>query len=132
MHRIVSQIERDLSDADTQNVSKEIVLYVLSDKGKARDRTYHFQQFVSHLSKPYRKEVVLQAISYLVGSNANFLESAYEFIDDNGHSFEVEDQAIIAARETGLFEHPKTGRAVKDFRAKIYLTFRCKSQQCNR
>ncbi|MEO1432602.1 MAG: hypothetical protein AAFV71_26720 [Cyanobacteria bacterium J06633_8] len=88
-------------------------------------------QHLSHLTygslrkvvgKAYEHLDILAAIQYLCGNRTHLLEPKFELID-NGNYFDISDDEMIEARETGQLLHPETGKLIRDFEDKVFIYF---------
>jgi hypothetical protein len=66
---------------------------------------------------------IVRAVTLLSSTSIHALDTKLLFVDDDESEFEIEKSALAAARDSGLFIHPKTGIPVSDFEARIIPFF---------
>lgn len=73
--------------------------------------------------KPSSDTELLLAIQYLSGDAVGVLEMKFEFADESGEFFPVDDVTVAEARNTNVFYHPLTGEPVPNFQSAILVYF---------
>lgn len=74
------------------------------------------------VGKAYDNQDMLLAIQYLCGDRTHLLETKFELID-HGNYFDISDDEIIEARETGQLLHPESGELINDFEDNVFMYF---------
>jgi len=70
----------------------------------------------------YNESDFLLAIQYLCGARVKLLKPRFELIEDE-EVFELSNDEVKLAQETGLLIHPETGEQIKSFDSKVFMYF---------
>ena len=74
------------------------------------------------VGKSYDNRDLLTAVQYLCGDRTHLLEAKFELIDNDNY-FEISDDEMTEARETGQLLHPETGKLIRNFEDKVFIYF---------
>lgn len=119
--QIVEQIHQDWLQKPQLQICIAILDYLVHSSS----------QHISHITygslrkvvgKAYDNRDLLAAIQYLCGDRTHLLEAKFEFIDNENY-FDISDDEMIEARETGQLLHPETGKLIRDFEDKVFIYF---------
>ena len=119
------QIEEQIHQDWLQQPQSQICIAILDYLVRSNS------QHLSHITygslrkvvgKAYDNQDILAAIQYLCGDRTHLLEAKFELID-NGNYFDISDDEMSKARETGQLLHPETGKLIGDFEDKVFIYF---------
>lgn len=119
------QIEEQIHQDWLQQPQSEICIAILDYLVRSNSR------FISHITygslrkvvgKAYDNRDLLTAIQYLCGDRTHLLETKFELIDNDNY-FDISDDEMLEARETGQLLHPETGKLICDFEDKVFIYF---------
>ena len=82
-----------------------------------------YGSFHKIIGNEYDDSTILIAVQYLCGERTNLLNANFEIIDDDENCFEITDDDLHLARETGQLFHPENGELIHNFEEKVYIYF---------
>ncbi|BAY86933.1 hypothetical protein NIES267_64440 [Calothrix parasitica NIES-267] len=119
--QIVEQIHQDWLQKPQSQICIAIFNYLVGSNSQHLSHiTYGSLRKV--LGKAYDNQDLLAAIQYLCGDRTHLLETKFELIENDNY-FEISDDDMIEARETGQLLHPETGELINDFEDKVFIYF---------
>lgn len=119
--QIEEQIHQDWLQQPQSQICIAILDYLVHNNSqKISHITYGSLRKV--VGKAYDNQDMLAAIQYLCGDRTHLLETKFELID-HGNYFDISDDEIIEARETGQLLHPETGELIGDFEDNVFMYF---------
>mgnify|MGYP001791485957 CR=1 FL=1 len=119
------QIEEQIHQDWLQQPQSQICIAILDYLVRSNS------QHLSHITygslrkvvgKAYDNQEILAAIQYLCGDRTHLLEPKFELIDNDDY-FDISDDEMSKARETGQLLHPETGKLIGDFEDKVFIYF---------
>ena len=119
--QIIEQIHQDWLQLPQSQICIAILDYLVRSNSQHLSHiTYGSLQKV--VGKAYDNQDILAAIQYLCGNRTHLLEPKFELIE-NGNYFDISDDEIIEARETGQLLDPETGQLIRNFEDKVFIYF---------
>jgi len=119
--QIVEQIHQDWLQKPQSQICIAILDYLVRSNSQHLSHiTYGSLRKV--VGKAYDNPDLLAAIQYLCGDRTHLLQAKFELID-NGNYFDISDDEMIEARETGQLLHPETGKLIRNFEDKVFIYF---------
>lgn len=110
------------SEPNLKSACLNIFNYIV--KSQTNDLMHISFANISKISnKNLETEEILKIANYFVGDRVHLLEEAFEFIDDNEDSFDVNKKSLREALDSGSFLHPDTLEPVSDFPSKVFIYF---------
>jgi hypothetical protein len=122
---IIKNIYDDWGKKPQYYICISIFEYLLKNHQKSWHLTYASLKQVVNLkyNNKYNDEDILIAIQYLCGYRTHLLEIRFELIEDNEEIFDIPNEEIKRAEETGKLVHPETGEFVENYQNKVYMYF---------
>ena len=119
--QIVEQIHQDWLQQPQSQICVAILDYLVRNNVQNLSHiTYGSLRKV--VGTAYDNQDLLSAIQYLCGERTHLLKVKFEFID-NGNYYDISDDEMIEARETGQLLHPETGKLIPNFEDKVFIYF---------
>lgn len=106
--------------------AKEICLRILDYVYQNRFKITHLSlgSIRKMLGDDFSERDIMLSINYLLGAGVKVLEARYEFFDDDDEeSIQLEIGEVKEALRTGIFVHPNTGVAIKNFETMLVMYF---------
>ena len=66
---------------------------------------------------------MLAVIQYLCGDAVPVLSLHFEFIDEDDHSYDLDNHDLSAAKKEGKLVHPGTGEYIENYENKVLMYF---------
>jgi len=122
----IDELKAELRERWTDSTTIELCLRIVDALSDLRDeelRMLTFATFKKAVERAAIDEQLIRAVALLTTSSVHALDSKLLFIDDDARKFEIDKEELAAARKTGEFIHPETGRSVEQFESKIIPYF---------
>ncbi|MEL6459944.1 MAG: hypothetical protein AAFQ91_17105 [Cyanobacteria bacterium J06621_15] len=119
--QIVEQIHQDWLQQPQSQICVAILDYLIRNNFQNLSHiTYGSLRKV--VGTVYDNQDLLAAIQYLCGERTHLLEAKFELIENDNY-FDISDEEMIEARETGQLLHPETGKLIRNFEDKVFIYF---------
>ncbi|MEO1187036.1 MAG: hypothetical protein AAFX46_21220 [Cyanobacteria bacterium J06636_27] len=119
--QIVEQIHQDWLQKPQSKICVAILDYLIRNNFQNLSHiTYGSLRKV--VGTVYDNQDLLAAIQYLCGERTHLLEAKFELIENDNY-FDISDEEMIEARETGQLLHPETGKLIRNFEDKVFIYF---------
>jgi hypothetical protein len=122
----IDDLKAELRERWSESATLELCLRIVDVMSRLSDdelQMWTFATFKKAVERAAIDEELIRAIGLLTNSSVHALDSRLLFIDDDEREFEIEKEELAAARKTGFFIHPETGRPVHHFESKIIPFF---------
>jgi hypothetical protein len=120
---IIEQIYEDWGESPQSEICIAVLNYLLSVPVHTLQHiTYGSLRIV--VGSQYSNQDMLKAIQYLCGDCINLLEAKFELIENDNDIFELSNDEVSLAKETGKLFHPETGELVSNFKEKVFMYFK--------
>ena len=122
----IDELKAELQERWSDNAALELCLHLVDALGKLPDEELSMLTFTSFMNLADRGGIdddLIRAVGLLSNTSIHALDSKLLFIDDDDREFEVEKEELLAARNSGNFIHPESGKPVDQFESKIIPFF---------